>query len=505
MKKPVLIILGLISMFCTYGQNMSDAVRYTTETTLGTARFNSMSGAFGALGGDLSAVGINPAGSAIFKTSYISLSASNFNTSNKAEFGSNSNPKKNNKASLDMNQLGAVFVFNNRNNNSVFNKLTASVFCEQIQNYNNEFLAAGVTSNSISSYFSEFANGLRLDEISALEDESISQAYNAIGYYNGYAHQQAFLGYESYILEPDENSAENSTYFSNIAPGEFNQEYSYSSTGYNGKLSFNLGIQYNQKLYFGINLNSHFINYERNSYLFENNVNPNSYINQVDFENSLLTTGNGFSLQIGSLYKINNFLRLGMAYDSPTWLTLREETTQYLATFDNTENIRTTINPAVVNVFPEYKIKTPAKITGSAAFIFSDKGLLSVDFSRKDYTSTRLSSNSSYGYSQENNEIVSSLKVANSLRIGAEIRYKKISYRGGYRLEESPYKNNVEFGDLRGFSLGLGFNLAKSRLDISYQNSSREIEQQLYQAGNLGSTKLNTNNSNISVTLSMNL
>ena len=52
---------------------------------------------------------------------YISLSASNFNTSNKAEFGSNSNPKKNNKASLDMNQLGAVFVFNNRNNNSVFN------------------------------------------------------------------------------------------------------------------------------------------------------------------------------------------------------------------------------------------------------------------------------------------------------------------------------------------------------------------------------------------------
>ena len=116
-----------------------------------------------------------------------------------------------------------------------------------------------------------------------------------------------------------------------------------------------------------------------------------------------------------------------------------------------------------------------------------------------------MSSNSSYGYSQENNEIVSSLKVANSLRIGAEIRYKKISYRGGYRLEESPYKNNVEFGDLRGFSLGLGFNLAKSRLDISYQNSSREIEQQLYQAGNLGSTKLNTNNSNISVTLSMNL
>ena len=110
MKKPISIILGLVSMFYSYGQNISDAIRYTSETTLGTARFNSMSGAFGALGGDLSAVSVNPAGSAIFETSHISLSASNINTSNKAEFGSSSNSQKINKGSLDMNQVGAVFV-----------------------------------------------------------------------------------------------------------------------------------------------------------------------------------------------------------------------------------------------------------------------------------------------------------------------------------------------------------------------------------------------------------
>ena len=68
MKKPIFIILGLISMLYSYGQDISDAVRYSTETTLGTARFKSMSGAFGALGGDLSAVSVNPAGSAIFNT-----------------------------------------------------------------------------------------------------------------------------------------------------------------------------------------------------------------------------------------------------------------------------------------------------------------------------------------------------------------------------------------------------------------------------------------------------
>ena len=54
------------------------------------------------------------------------------------------------------------------------------------------------TQNTIGSYFTNIANGLRLDEISALPGESISQAYNAIGASYGYDFQQAYLGYESF-------------------------------------------------------------------------------------------------------------------------------------------------------------------------------------------------------------------------------------------------------------------------------------------------------------------
>ena len=37
-----------------------------------------------------------------------------------------------------------------------------------------------------------------------------------------------------------------------------------------------------------------------------------------------------------------------------------------------------------------------------------------------------------------------SLKAANTLRIGGEIRHKKMSYRGGYKLEQSPIlKHNL--------------------------------------------------------------
>ena len=45
-------------------QTLNDVLEFSIENPIGTARFESMGGAFGALGGDLSSININPAGSA---------------------------------------------------------------------------------------------------------------------------------------------------------------------------------------------------------------------------------------------------------------------------------------------------------------------------------------------------------------------------------------------------------------------------------------------------------
>tara|TARA_B110001469_G_scaffold127610_1_gene149252 strand:- start:102 stop:1616 length:1515 start_codon:yes stop_codon:yes gene_type:complete len=504
MKNLILTLMGVASMVSSYGQNTSDAIRYSTGETEGTARFKSMSGAFGALGGDMSAVSINPAGSAVFNLSHGSLTLSNLKTSNDVAYGSNSQSSKD--SSSDMNQIGAAFVFNNRNTESLWNKFVVSLFYEQLQNYDNQFSAAGTTQNSIGSYFTDYANGLRLDEITALTGETISQAYSGIGSEYGSSYQQAYLGYESFILEPaDDTSNDNTTYTSNIAAGDFYQEYSYASTGYNGKFSANLGFQYDKNIYFGINLNSHLVNYERSTLFYEDNTNTGSTINQVNFDNTLLTTGEGFSLQLGSIVKVNDFIRLGLTYDSPTWLRLREETTQYLYTFEDATNLEAEVDPAVINVFPEYNLRTPAKITGSAAFIIGDTGLISVDFSRKDYSATKFKSSTGGGFSQQNSVISNTLKAANTLRIGGELRHKKFSYRGGYKMEQSPYKDTAAYGNLRGFSLGLGYDFGGSRLDLAYENSKRKMDNKFFNAGNLDAARINRTNSNLSLTLSMSL
>jgi hypothetical protein len=503
MKKFILLFIGVISMSAINAQDITDAVRYASDAIQGTARFRGMSGAFGALGGDMSSISLNPAGSAVFNHSHTSVSVSNFGVNNETNYFNNSNSSSN--SNFELNQAGAAFVFNN-NNSSPWRKFVLSFTYDQTQNYNTRFTASGISNTSIDSYFLANAQGLRLDEISAFPDESTTEAYREIGNSFGFANQQAFLGFESFILEPDTNDDANTLYTSNIAPGSFNQEYSYASTGYNGKFTVNLAMQYEDNLFLGVNLNSHFINYDRSTFLFEENSNLGSLVNEVGFENNLSTIGNGFSLQLGGIAKLNDMVRVGIIYDSPTWYTISEETTQYLATVrDDNGPVTLALDPQVVNVFPDYKLQTPSKITGSLALVFDKKGLISFDYSRKDYGNTKFTPDSDTFFAVQNNIISNNLKAANTYRIGGEIRQDNFSFRGGYKFEESPYNDNSFYGDLKGFSLGIGYNFGGSRLDLAYENSNRTINQQLYDVGLTNAAQIKTDYSNFTVSLSMNL
>ena len=482
-------------------QDVSDALRYSQDDIQGTARFRALSGAFGALGGDMSAVSINPAGSAVFNKSHASFSLSNVEVTNDTKYFNGLGAS--NDSNFDLNQGGASFVFAS-NNNSPWRKFTIGVAYEKTSNHDNSWFALGTNTNnqSIDLYFLNYADGKRLDEISSLPGESLDDAYQDISNVHGFGHQQAFLGYESFIVEPDDiNNDANTTYFSNLADGTFDHDYSYAATGYNGKISFNIATQYQDNLYLGLNLNSHFIDYERSTLLFEDNTNSGALVNYIEFENNLSTTGNGFSFQLGGILKLTPEFRVGFTFDSPTWYTITEETTQYLATDGDTGF--TEINPQIINIYPEYKLQTPAKITGSLAYIFGKQGLISFDYSSKDYSATKMKPENDF--ISLNNDINNSLARASTYRIGGEYKYAQFSFRGGYRFEESPYKNSATVGDLNGYSFGLGYNFGNTRLDLTFDQSSRTNETPLYNVGLTDVAVIDKNNSNLTLSLSFNI
>ncbi|WP_194768044.1 OmpP1/FadL family transporter [Tamlana sp. I1] len=510
MKKFNLLFISILSLTTVYAQDISDALRYSQDNTQGTARFRALSGAFGALGGDMSAVSINPAGSVVFSQSHVTFTGSVINTKNNTDYFNGSTHT--NESCFGINQAGSALVFRNRQSHSPWTKFAMSINYERTNNFNNSWQARGTNTdddgnftNSVASYFYDYAQGQRLADISALPGETITRAYREIGNQFGFGNQQAFLGYESYILDPEFDDDDNTTYFSNVAAGVFDHNYTYLATGYNGKMTFNFATQYEDKFSIGLNLNSHFLNYERSTVLIEDNSNTGSTVNHINFQNSLLTSGVGFSFQVGGIYNITPQLRAGLVYNSPTWYSIDEEASQYISTIrdENGTSIPQIVDPQVVNVYPRYQLQTPGKFTGSLAYIIGRSGLISFDYSNQNHGNTKFKPSYDPAFADQNMLMQNELTNASTYRVGAEYKINLVSLRGGYRFEESPYKNGQTVGDLTGFSVGIGFNFGNTKLDLTYDQAERSYQNNLYTLNGGGSPFASIDRKNPNVTLSL--
>ncbi|WP_026978190.1 OmpP1/FadL family transporter [Flavobacterium tegetincola] len=495
--KKLLSFIIIVSAFTTVkAQQVSDALQYANDDINGTARFRAMGGAFGALGGDLSSLSVNPAGSAVFTGNFAAVTLSNQNKKNTSTYFGTANDTKD--SSFDMNQFGSVWVFNNTNPDSKWTKMSLALNYDKTNNFNNSIYTQGYNpTNSVSNYFSSYANGIP-------ESTLTGNSYEALNYNE----QQAFLGYNGYLINPEAGNQ----YSSAVNPnGNYYQQNRVESNGYNGKIAFNLGAEYDQRFYFGVNLNAHFVDFENYTSFYEDyqdspGNNTTAGVQASRFTNQLYTYGSGFSMQIGAIAKVTNEFRVGLAYESPTWYSLNDELKQTLSVNCadcGTNDTNFFADPNLVIYYPTYRLQTPSKYTGSLAYIFGGSGLLSVDYSLRDYSNTKF--RPSNEFTTVNNALNNTLDVSNDLRIGAEYRIKQWSLRGGYRFEESPYKNSSTIGNLNSYSTGLGYNFGNIKLDMAYTYSKRDNNQAFFTQGLTDTSSIQAIQNNITLTLGFEL
>lgn len=503
MKKYIILFIIGLSLTIAQSQEIPDAVRFADDNLNGTARFRAMSGAFGALGGDLSSFNVNPAGSAIYIKNQMGFTFSDFNVQNKTNYYGTIASKQTN--TLDINQIGAVFVYYATNPATDWKKFTMGINYENANEFDNRLFSAGTNpNNSVANYFLSYANGSNGQggiPLDVLE--------NASYYQLSFQDQQAFLGYQGYVINPLTNDPNNDLYVSNVPNGgNYYQENYFESSGYNGKLVFNLATQYQDKFFFGMNLNSHFTNYLQYTSFYESNDNSETEgLKNLLFENNLYTYGYGFSFQLGAIAKITNELRFGLAYESPTWYELNDQLNQSL--YSRGYNYGNPPDPNLSNtyvasdyiiVYQPYNLQTPGKFTGSLAYVYGKKGLISFDYTLKDYGNTKFTPKDDIYNSGINNAMSNTLDISSEFRIGAEYRIQQLSLRGGYRFEGSPYKNKQTFSDLNGFSTGLGYNFGPVKIDFSYANSHRTSQQISFSQGFTDGAHVDTHNDDFSLT-----
>ena len=424
MKKVTLFVL-----FCAFSlPNFSQALGYedlallfSKENNLGTARFTAMSGAFGALGGDISAIKINPAGAAVFKNSIFSATVNSRNTDIATTYYNTTSNTSD--EYFNFSQAGAVFVFDSYNS-SDWTKFAFSFNFNIRNDYDNSFIANG---------------------------------------------NSGFASFNEYPLD----TGNPKTKYNNADSQQFINNYKGQLSEYNFAIS---GV-YQNDLYLGVALNTFDLSFSQKATLREQNNDGAGTTLNARFYQENFTSGNGFSLSAGAIYKATKNLRFGFSYQTPVWFTeVNEETniinndgflgdTEISITGNNTIYDNTSGNNFPTQNFA-YKLKTPAKATASLAYIFGKNGLLSVDYTYKDYTKMKLSDSN---FTNENQFFLDNLRSTHTVNVGTEWRFKALSLRGGYHFEQSPDINALDSDNIKGYTFGAGYKFGNTTLDFAYQ------------------------------------
>lgn len=96
--------------------------------------------------------------------------------------------------------------------------------------------------------------------------------------------------------------------------------------------------------------------------------------------NSLRTSGSGYNLKLGLILKPINELRLGFAFHTPTYYSLKDEV-YTVSSYEYSTGISGSqeVNPPYGGA-SWYKIKTTWRFIASAATVLGGRGILSVDY-----------------------------------------------------------------------------------------------------------------------------
>lgn len=432
-------------------------ILFSQNDNNGTARFNAMGGAFGALGGDISSININPAGISVFANSIFSGS---FNARN-SDITSNyyGNKFMTQDQFISFSQAGAVLVFD----------------------------------SAYASDWEKFAMGFNYRITKDFKDGFYAQGNSGVATFKGFP-----LDINNPALEY------------NIA-----DEQRFNTT-YGGQLSeFNMAFSsvYQNKLHVGLGLNFYDLNFNQRSNLTEFNSDANGNELDANLYQENFTTGTGFSMNAGFIYKLNQSFRFGVSYQTPTWFSEIIEDSNIVNNdgfFGDTEIAVSNDNVVYDNTaggfFPTqslvYRLKTPSRLTASTAFIFGTNGLLSIDYTNMNYTRTKLSG---ANFTQENLAFQNDYVNTHNFSLGTEWRFDKISIRGGYRFEQSPDEFAINSDDLKEYSLGAGYNFGAFKLDFAYRNNNRTAAYNFYAGYNVNPTNLTLDNRLFTATVSINL
>lgn len=453
--KRFLLLVGVVGLFGTaFGQNELDALRYSQLNVVGTARYSAMGGAFGALGGDMSTLSVNPAGIGVFTKSTGSITMSVFSSSTDANYlGSTSSD---NKLNFNFSNAGFVVQFRRKRGEEkqwAWKAFHLGVSYNRTANFHRRTSVVGtnVNSSAIDPWVDQLNNsGLSYSEIPTSDLVPGAELTNA------------YMGWGTFLIDTVPGSV--NSYVRNVAPNYGQTEQVREVTkGSMGEGTISFGGNFGNALYVGATIGIPRVSYEVERNYTESDSNDTitdfTSFTKTDY---LQTTGTGFNLKFGMIYRPAKWLRLGAAIHSPTWYDLDERFKTVLVT----NAFSSTYSQSTLDGKFDYRLQTPFRAIGSLGFVIGKVGVISADYEYVNYALAQLRSRN-YSFDTENANVRNRLNWAGNIRVGTEWRLGKLSLRGGFAINGNPYKVGYNFDNTR-YSLGAGYRLERFFVDLTY-------------------------------------
>ena len=462
MKKILIIAFVLLIPVAMFAQGVDDANLFSQTYYQGTAKALGMGNAMGAVGGDMTAVCINPAGMGIYRSSEITASLNlldNYSTS--TYYG---DKKDGNIFRLSIPNLGFVFA-KERSNYKALRYTQFGFGLTRTNDFNMRTNALGInpSSSMVDNYLARM-NGYSVDELQDVFPYDIYPAW------------------KTYLIDLYEDQ-EGPYYGSPVPQGNIWQGQECDFKGRSESWTFAGSANFFDKLFIGISVDlAHTKRFGTKVFSESRVEGTETDFNQWSFTEDLSSTGWGGNAKVGFIYHATPWLRFGAAFHSPTLYAFSEK---WQTTTETEINWVTNKSLSPESNY-EYTFISPLKCLGSLAFVVGQQGMISLDVEYLNYGAARFRA-SDFDYSPTNESIKESLGHTANFRLGTEWYLGGTYLRFGTAYYGSPFGLGQAGGSVKKASCGISVPVsASTTFDFAYELSHGRTFNTLYDAGDLG-------------------
>ena len=520
-KKLMIAISAFIFVTGVNAQTQYDAARFMGSELNGTARFVGMGGAMGALGGDISVMGTNPAGIGIYRSNDIVVSFGFNNTGTKSDF--QGSVMKEGKTKMSFDNIGFVYSTKIGNNTSL-RYVNFGFNYHKSKNFN-KVMAMGGSLNGLSQTFqiADLTYGLYPNIYDQLIDPKVNPytKFNDVGFLTN-------MGAWCDLIAPviDENTgkpavnSEGGGIYAGWA-GLDNYYYSRESGGVS-QYDFNVAFNIEDRVYLGFTLGAYDVNYNRYSYYDENlDAGDGTSVGGYSLENWFNTEGTGIDVKFGAIVRPfeDSPFRLGLAVHTPTWYNLTDSYSAYMVSdIDGYHYEQDTYRELGDRDYvQDYQIVTPWKFNVSMGTTLSGLVALGAEYEYEDYSMAKIKDPD--GRTLPMTDLVKNdLKGMHTLRLGMEARVTpQFTVRAGYNFSSAAFKDtafksfydgdtrtDTEFNNVMEnnvFTVGLGYRGSVIYTDLAYKYDTYKSDFYAFDDAALKATKVDNNRHQLLLTI----